>query len=206
MSSSRDQKTKILLVSIAASIAYGIIHDQITAHLCVEYFTVTHPPLFHTQSPTLLAFCWGVIATVGIGTVLGAILAEVTQSDGLPPYPILRLSRLILILLGTMALMASLAGVLGFELSRRSLIQLPSTFAQLIPPARRDRFMAVWFAHGASYLTGLTGGTFLILHIWNQRGRPRVLALFPDTRPAIIRALILVAIVVLILFVRFVRS
>jgi hypothetical protein len=160
------------MVSMAAAMAYGIIHDQITAHLCVEYFTVAHPPLFHTQSPTVLAFCWGVLATVGIGAVLGVILAEVSQSEGLPSYPILRLCRLILILLGTMALAAFLAGVLGFELSRYSLLSLPSAFSQFISPSRRDRFMAVWFAHGASYLTGLTGGTFLTLHIWNQRGRP----------------------------------
>jgi len=186
--------------------AYGIIHDQITAHLCVEYFTVVHPPIFHTQSPTVLAFCWGIAATVGIGAVFGSVLAEVSQSEGLPPYPILRLCRLIFVLLATTALAAFLAGLLGFELSRYSLISPPVAFAQLISPARHNRFMAVWFAHGASYLAGLTGGTFLILHIWNQRGRPRVLALFPRTKPAIIRALFLAALVALILFIRFARS
>jgi hypothetical protein len=199
-------KTKVILACVLAAIAYGIVHDQITARLCVEYFTVAHPPLFHTQSPTILGFCWGVAATIGIGAVLGAILAEVSQSEGLPPYPIPRLCHSLLILLATMALTALFAGVLGFELSRHSIISLPVTFAELIPQARHDRFMAVWFAHCASYLAGLTGGAFLILRIWNQRGKPRVIALIPRTKPGIIRALILAVLVAVILYIRFARS
>jgi hypothetical protein len=51
---------KIILACVAAAIIYGILHDQITARVCVEYFTIFHPPVFATQSPTLLAFGWGV--------------------------------------------------------------------------------------------------------------------------------------------------
>ena len=200
------QKTKVILLSLLAAVAYGIIHDQITAHLCVEYFTVAHPPLFHTESPTILGFCWGIAATIGIGALLGVILAEVTQSPGFPPESLPRLCRSLLILLTAMAISATLAGLLGFELSRHSILRLPTPFAELIPPARRDRFMAVWFTHCASYLAGLSGATFLILRIWTQRGKPRVLALIPRTKPAIIRALILAALVTIILYLRFARS
>jgi hypothetical protein len=28
--------------------------------VCVEYFTIGHQPIFHTDDPTLLAFGWGV--------------------------------------------------------------------------------------------------------------------------------------------------
>jgi hypothetical protein len=52
-----------------------ILHDQITARVCVEYFTVFHPPVFNTQSPTLLACGWGVIATWWVGLFLGLFLA-----------------------------------------------------------------------------------------------------------------------------------
>lgn len=54
---------KIVALCISASVLYGIVHDQITARICVEYFTVFHPPVFATTSPTLLGFGWGVIAT-----------------------------------------------------------------------------------------------------------------------------------------------
>ena len=199
-------KTKVILLCILSAITYGIIHDEITAHLCLEYFTIAHPPIFHSESPTILGFCWGIAATVGIGVVLGGILAEVSQSEGMPPYPIQSLARSLLILLCGMALSAFLAGLLGFELSRHSVISLPVTFFYRIPPARHDRFMAVWFAHGASYLTGLAGGAYLIVRLWRQRDKPRVLALMPRTPLEVVRALALSTVVALILYTRFFRT
>jgi len=57
------QFTRIVLTCVVASVLYGILHDQVTAHICVEYFSVFHSPVFPTESPTLLALGWGVIAT-----------------------------------------------------------------------------------------------------------------------------------------------
>lgn len=54
---------KIVFFCVLAAVVYGLLHDQVTAHLCVEYFSVAHPPVFHTGSPFLLALGWGVIAT-----------------------------------------------------------------------------------------------------------------------------------------------
>ena len=47
---------KIVVLCIVSAIVYGILHDQVTARVCVEYFTIGHPPIFHTDDPTLLAF------------------------------------------------------------------------------------------------------------------------------------------------------
>jgi hypothetical protein len=49
----------IVLISIVAAISYGILHDQITARVCVEYFTMGHAPIFGTDDPTLLGLGWG---------------------------------------------------------------------------------------------------------------------------------------------------
>jgi hypothetical protein len=35
----------IVLISVGMAVAYGIVHDQITARVCVEYFTIEHEPL-----------------------------------------------------------------------------------------------------------------------------------------------------------------
>ena len=43
----------ILLLSEFAAIGYGIVHDQITARVCVEYFSIGHPPIFPTDDPTI---------------------------------------------------------------------------------------------------------------------------------------------------------
>ncbi len=199
----RPQIAKIVLLCTLATIAYGVVHDQVTAHLCVEYFTIAHPPLFHTNSPALLGLCWGITATIGQGIIVGILLALVSQSAGLPPTPIRPLLITVCVLLAVMAISATLAGVVGYELSRRSIIALPASFRELVPVSQRDRFMAVWFAHAASYLVGLAGSSLVIFRIWLRRGKPRVLSAVPRTRGEIIRALILAAIAATVVWLRF---
>jgi len=65
------QRLAIVGLCIAAAIGYGIGHDQITARVCVEYFTIGHPPIFSTDSPRLLGLGWGIMATGWVGLVLG---------------------------------------------------------------------------------------------------------------------------------------
>lgn len=200
------QKAKIVLLGIVAAVSYGIIHDQITVRLCIEYFTVAHPPLFHTASPTLLAICWGTVATFWVGIALGALLALVSQSEGLPPVSITRLGRGIAILLAAMAVSASAAGFVGFELARHSVVSFPVALGHFVPRTHHDRFMAVWFAHNTSYLIGFAGGGVWIFRIWNERGRPRVLSPLPRTKLGIARALVLAGCIALILYLQLSRS
>jgi hypothetical protein len=198
------------LLSVGAAMAYGIIHDQITARLCIEYFSLAHPPLFPVSSPTLLGLCWGVTATFGVGVVLGFLLAQASQSPGLPGMPIAGLCRPLIVLLAVTAVAAVIAGFVGFRLSQHSVLLLrnllPYAWIEAMPRAQQDRFTAVWFAHAASYLFGLAGGGVLIVRIWNQRQRPRLLALFPRTTAGILRAVIVVAIFGAVIWLRWIRS
>ncbi len=41
---------KIIGLCILAAIGYGIVHDQVTARICVEYFTVFHAPILGVRS------------------------------------------------------------------------------------------------------------------------------------------------------------
>lgn len=196
-------KVKITLLCIVAAVAYGIVHDQITARLCVEYFTVAHPPLIHTSSPTLLGLFWGTVATIGVGLLLGVVLALVSHSAGMPPVPVRRVLKMITGLLLITAIAAVLAGVVGFDLSRRSVISIPAGISAAVPVDHHHRFMAVWFVHGASYAFGILGGLLLIFRIWLERGGPRVLTVFPRTKAAIVRALMLAVVAALIIWLRF---
>jgi hypothetical protein len=197
------KNAKVILLSILAACTYGVVHDQITVRLCIEYFTIAHPPLFHTTSPTLLALCWGVAATVGIGAMLGVVLALVSQSSGSAPWTVSRLGRSILVLLAVMAASSFSAGIVGYYLSHKEFISIPAGFAAKIPAHQHDRFMAVWFAHGASYLVGLVGGALLCFRIWQARGRPSVISFFPQTRAAAIRAAFIAAVAAYIVWIRF---
>jgi hypothetical protein len=55
---------KIILSTLFAAISYGIIHDMITAHLCVEYFTIGHPKIIESESPVILALFAGIVGYV----------------------------------------------------------------------------------------------------------------------------------------------
>ena len=74
---------KIAVTCIIAAVLYGIIHDQFTARICIEYFTIFHPPILHTQSPTLLAIGWGILATWWVG-VFFAVPMILSAPSGTP--------------------------------------------------------------------------------------------------------------------------
>ena len=57
------QAVWIVAVSTLAAIAFGVLHDQGTARLSLEHFTVGHPRLLEGDSPTMHAAAWGGLAT-----------------------------------------------------------------------------------------------------------------------------------------------
>jgi len=197
---------KVILLCIGGAVAYGIVHDQITARLCIEYFTVAHPPLVRTTSPTLIGLAWGVAATFWVGMAMGFPLALASQSPPSPPVPLARIGKNVLTLLSVMAVAALLSGITGFELSRRGILSLPEGYFDAIPIEQHHRFMAAWFAHGASYLFGLVGGLYLIFSMWIQRGRPAIMSIFPQSAPASIRAILIITAAGVIVWFRFFRQ
>ena len=40
------KSVEIILLCVVSAVIYGVCHDQVTARVCVEYFTVGHPPIF----------------------------------------------------------------------------------------------------------------------------------------------------------------
>ena len=168
------QSATIIFLSIAAAIVYGIVHDQITARICVEYFTIGHPPIFGTNSPTLLGIGWGVIATWWVGMILGVPLDIVSGCGNRPTLSARRLIHPILILLGCMACAAFAAGLAGYMAAAAHAVWLTEPMASLVPPERHVAFLTDLWAHLASYASGLLGGTVLIIWSWRRRGTPNL--------------------------------
>jgi len=165
----RFESLKICFVSIVAAILYGVIHDQITVRVCLEYFTVFHPPVFVTQSPTLLALGWGVIATWWVGAFLGVMLAIAARAGSRPKLSAVNLFKPIGKLLVATAGCALLAGFLGFVLTRQGVVFPPQWVSDNLSPAAYDRFMADWWAHNASYAVGFIGGIILCVLQYRRR-------------------------------------
>jgi hypothetical protein len=166
----------IVLFCVLAACAYGVAHDMVTARVCVEYFTIGHPPIFHTDDPTLLALGWGIIATWWVGAILGVALAVAARVGNRPPRPLASLVRPVLLLLAVMAVSALCAGVVGwFTASRGGMVVVPPLHdAQDLPPEKRAAFLADLWAHSASYLVGFVGGLVVCVRVWRSRCRSPV--------------------------------
>ncbi|MFS2109085.1 hypothetical protein ACCC88_05325 [Sphingomonas sp. Sphisp140] len=164
---------KIIGFATFAAILYGVLHDQVTAHLCVEYFTIGHPPIFPTDSPLLLALGWGIIATWWVGLPLGIGLALAARAGPAPRLALAQLRRPILLLMlgcGVLALLAGIAGAIGASLGW---VWLVGWLAEAVPRERHVAFLADLWAHSASYAGGLIGGLTLMALTWWRRSRLR---------------------------------
>lgn len=158
----RFESVRIVLFAMLAAIGYGILHDQVTAHLCVEYFTIAHPPVFPTESPFLLALGWGILATWWVGLGLGSVLAAAARLGSPPRLGVGELRWPILLLMAASALAALLAGLCGALLAATGAIPVPGGWAAIIPPDRQVAFAAAAWAHTASYASGGLGGLIII--------------------------------------------
>ena len=162
---------RILLLSILAAIGYGILHDMVTAHVCVEYFTVAHPFVIASQSPIVLALVWGVIATWWVGLILGLGLTAAANLGSRPRIDARDLAPRIGRLLLVMAGVALLAGVSGYFASTQGWIWLLPPLSEEIDASKHHRFFFDAFAHTGSYAGGFLGGLALIVQTWRRRRR-----------------------------------
>jgi hypothetical protein len=140
-------------------------NDQVTARVCLEYFTVYHPDVFHTQSPTLLALGWGVLATWWVSLILGLLLATSARAGSSPKAAAVELVPKIFRLLIIMALCSLAAGIIGYFLQSFGM----EYYAAGIPKQIRHNFYADLWAHNMSYLSGFVGGIILCVTIWRRR-------------------------------------
>ena len=159
------QGLRIIALTILAAIGYGILHDQVTARICVEYFTIGHPPLFPTESPALLAIGWG------IGLPLGILLAAAARLGRRPKWTARRLRRPIAVLLLCMGACAAVAGIVGGILALRGAVWLAPPLATRVPADRHVAFLVDLWIHSGSYFAGILGGLALVAWTWRQRQR-----------------------------------
>src|SRR5881227_3769876 len=147
----------IILLCVVAAVLYGIAHDQVTARVCVEYFTIGHPPVFGTDDPTLLGLGWGVIATWWVGLILGIPLALASRVGSWPKFTAGRLVRPLAAMLAVVGTLAVVAGVVGRVAAGRQWVQLMEPLASRVPSHRHAAFLADLWAHLASYAGGFLG-------------------------------------------------
>lgn len=161
----------MVLFGIMAACLYGILHDSVTARLCIEYFTspdhsnhyqlmqnlgFEHPE--QERSATKIAFIFGTLTTWWIGAILGTGIAAVSQvGDELPPVEIKDFIVPLMKLFGVMGAGSCTAGLLAYALSffNRN--------------TKSSMFTAVECAHNGAYLLGGLGGLYLMFWALKKR-------------------------------------
>ncbi len=173
------QSLRIVLMCMVAVMCYGIVHDQVTARICVEYFTVGHRQIFRTDNPTLLGIGWGMIATWWVGLPLGLLLAVVARTGSRPKRSVRSLVGPVARLLSVTGVCALAAGLVGWLLASSGVIFLVGPIARQLPADRHVAFLADMWAHSASYIVGLVGSILVLVRVWRSRG----LAAADDAKP-----------------------
>ena len=164
------QSLGIIFLAVMAAIAYGIVHDQVTARICVEYFTIGHPRLIDSDSPTVLALFWGVVATWWVGLPLGLGLAVAARAGRRPKLEARHLLIPVVKLLGWMLAVAAIFGAIGFTTSKAGIFHLVEPLASRVPADKHTAFLIDGWAHSGSYLAGIAGGIALCVFTWKRRG------------------------------------
>ena len=160
---------RIIGLSIAFCIVYGVLLDQITVRICVEYFTIGHPIIIRTNDPTQLGIVWGVVATWWVGLLFGIPLSFAARYGPAPKRNASQLVRPMLILMMVCGVFASLLGGMGFVAASNGWVFLVGDLKGRIPLDRHTYFIADLWAHCASYFFGFAGGIFLIVMTWRSR-------------------------------------
>lgn len=161
---------QIVLLGVGASVTYGILQDQVTAHVCVEYFTIGHLDFLSLGDPTLIAFEWGLIATWWAGLLLGVPVALVARLGPRPPLAARDLLRPTLLILGGVGGVALVAGVAGYLAARAGAVSLTEPLASAVPQAKHVAFLTDLWAHDVAYAAGVLGGMALCVWTWRTRG------------------------------------
>jgi hypothetical protein len=144
----------ILNIALAAAILYGVLHDNVTARVCVEYFTIGHPRVIASESPTALALVWGVLATWWFGAFLGLALAIAARAGRRAKWGPRDVVKPVSVVLAATGVASFVGGCIGY---RRALAHdYPSWLGELtLSPNTEFWFVVDLWAHRAAYLAGL---------------------------------------------------
>ena len=161
---------KIICLCVGSAIGFGILLDNVTARVCVEYFTIGHEPIFNSTNPTYLAFGWGVVATWWAGLIVSLPMVLATRFGSRPMLAASALLRPFGVVLIVMAALCLLSGLLGFILASRGRIFLQGWLAAAVPEQQHVPFLADLFAHNAAYAGGFLGSLGVAVSAWRRRG------------------------------------
>lgn len=163
------QTVLIILLCISASIVFGILHNQISARVSLEYFTIGHYRLISSESPTLMGIAWGIHSTWWVGLIFGVLLALAGRAGKWEKRTARSLVKPVLLLSAVCGAAALIAGFIAYRLMSTDSISFISEMSLAIEPARQPGFLAALWMHTASYTVGTMGGLIIAVRVFACR-------------------------------------
>ncbi len=164
---------KIVVLVLVCVVGCGIVHGQIAAAVCGEYFTVGRPPVWNTRSPQLLALGWSLVAAAPAGLLLAVGSALAARIGPRPKLAAHRLRGPVAILLIATCLAALATGIAGYFAAAFGQARLNGPLALQVPPWAHCAYLANHWALVSAYVVCIVGG--MLLWCWIA-GRRRQLA------------------------------
>ncbi|MBL9085848.1 MAG: hypothetical protein JNM10_01785 [Planctomycetia bacterium] len=161
----------IVALCVGACVVYGVLHDQVTARIAIEHFTVLHPTIVDSTDPTVLALLWGVIATWWVGLFGGILLAVAARAGTRPKRGATTLLRPVALALVLTASCAAIGGFVGRALAGNGHLALLEPVRSRIPAERHLDVLTVIVVHNVSYVVGGIAFVTLAVLVWRSRER-----------------------------------
>ena len=116
-----------------------------------------------------MALAWGVIATWWVGAILGVSLASVARIGAAPKIDLADLKWPIVKVMLVSAAAAGSALLIGAGLYALEIVHINTMWEAKIPRAKHHAFVAVAWAHTASYIVGGIAGSTLVIRTFLSR-------------------------------------
>lgn len=164
---------KIIGLCTIGAILFGIAHDMVTAHVCVEYFSIGHYNIFgdRTGPPFVYALYWGVVATWWVGLPSGVLLGLAARVSRLPKLTCRQVAPMLAVALTVLWLAAMLLLVVNLPLGRSGIAGFFSPMPSL--GEAELRFLTARAVHTFSYLAAIAGVLVLAAAMLWKRTRLR---------------------------------
>ena len=161
----------IILLCMGTAILFGIVHNQFTVRISLEYFTIGHRALISSTSPTLMGIAWGVHPNWWVGLGLGVLLAITGKAGKWPKRSAMSFVKPLLLLFLISGIASAAAGILGHRLAGSGVLGLYEPLSSAVPASGHAAYISALWMHTASYTAASMGGLIISLLVFTGRTR-----------------------------------
>ncbi|MEN8207855.1 MAG: hypothetical protein ABFR50_01250 [Candidatus Fermentibacteria bacterium] len=161
----------IVLLCMAVAILFGVVHNQFTVRISLEYFTIGHRALISSTSPTLMGIAWGIHPNWWVGLCLGVLFAVAGRAGKWPKRNARSFIKPLLLLFLISGIASVTAGILGYRMATRGTLGLYEPLFSTVPVSGHAAYISALWMHTASYTVATMGGLIITLFVFTGRLR-----------------------------------